>query len=60
MSKIDSWRAEFLLPMAGVFVVLLGILMLLSWFPAAHIRRQMMGMEPKANRTRGPSARGAV
>lgn len=47
VSKIDSWRAEFLLPMAGVFVVLLGILMLLSWFPAAHIRRQMMGMEPK-------------
>lgn len=33
--------------MAGVFVVLLGILMLLSWFTAAHIRRQMMGMEPK-------------
>ena len=30
VSKIDSWRAEFLLPMAGVFVVLLGILMLLS------------------------------
>ncbi|MGS5223681.1 sensor histidine kinase DpiB, partial [Escherichia coli] len=47
VSKIDSWRAEFLLPMAGVFVVLLGILMLLSWFLAAHIRRQMMGMEPK-------------
>lgn len=40
VSKIDSWRAEFLLPMAGVFVVLLGILMLLSWFLAAHIRRQ--------------------
>ncbi|KIO38419.1 hypothetical protein SU67_24970, partial [Escherichia coli O139:H28 str. E24377A] len=38
---------SFLLPMAGVFVVLLGILMLLSWFLAAHIRRQMMGMEPK-------------
>ncbi|HHC4984917.1 TPA: sensor histidine kinase DpiB [Escherichia albertii] len=47
VSKIDSWRAEFLLPMAGVFVLLLGILMLLSWFLAAHIRRQMMGMEPK-------------
>ncbi len=27
--------------------MLLGILMLLSWFLAAHIRRQMMGMEPK-------------
>ena len=30
VSKIDSWRAEFLLPMAGVFVVLLGILMFSS------------------------------
>ncbi|EGL4243919.1 sensor histidine kinase DpiB [Salmonella enterica] len=47
VSKIDSWRLDFLLPMAGVFVLLLVVLMLLSWFFAAHIRRQMLGMEPK-------------
>ena len=47
ISKIDSWRSEFLLPMAGVFILLLLVLMLLSWFFAAHIRRQMLGMEPK-------------
>lgn len=47
ISKIDSWRSDFLLPMAGVFIVLLLVLMLLSWFFAAHIRRQMLGMEPK-------------
>ncbi|HAU5677675.1 TPA: sensor histidine kinase DpiB [Citrobacter freundii] len=47
ISKIDSWRSDFLLPMAGVFILLLLILMLLSWFFAAHIRRQMLGMEPK-------------
>ncbi|HCB4367946.1 TPA: sensor histidine kinase DpiB [Salmonella enterica] len=47
VSKIDSWRLDFLLPMAGVFVLLLLVLMLLSWFFAAHIRRQMLGMEPK-------------
>ncbi|EMM0436310.1 sensor histidine kinase DpiB [Citrobacter freundii] len=46
-SKIDSWRSDFLLPMAGVFILLLLVLMLLSWFFAAHIRRQMLGMEPK-------------
>ncbi|SUG48873.1 sensor kinase [Salmonella enterica subsp. arizonae] len=32
VSKIDSWRLDFLLPMAGVFVLLLMVLMLLSWF----------------------------
>ncbi|BBV46848.1 sensor histidine kinase DpiB [Citrobacter portucalensis] len=47
ISKIDSWRSDFLLPMAGVFILLLLVLMLLSWFLAAHIRRQMLGMEPK-------------
>lgn len=47
ISKIDSWRTDFLLPMAGVFILLLLVLMLLSWFFAAHIRRQMLGMEPK-------------
>lgn len=47
VSKIDSWRLDFLLPMAGVFILLLVVLMLLSWFFAAHIRRQMLGMEPK-------------
>lgn len=47
ISKIDSWRSDFLLPMAGVFILLLLLLMLLSWFFAAHIRRQMLGMEPK-------------
>ena len=47
ISKIGSWRSDFLLPMAGVFILLLLVLMLLSWFFAAHIRRQMLGMEPK-------------
>lgn len=47
ISKIDSWRSDFLLPMAGVFILLLLVLMLLSWFFAVHIRRQMLGMEPK-------------
>ena len=47
ISKIDSWRSDFLLPMAGVFILLLLVLMLLSWLFAAHIRRQMLGMEPK-------------
>ncbi|RVR95089.1 sensor histidine kinase DpiB [Citrobacter freundii] len=47
ISKIDSWRSDFLLPMAGVFILLLLVLMLLSCFFAAHIRRQMLGMEPK-------------
>ncbi|MFG6655580.1 sensor histidine kinase DpiB [Scandinavium sp. M-37] len=47
VSKIDSWRLDFLLPMAGVFVLILIILLLLSWLFAAHIRRQMMGMEPR-------------
>ncbi|BBV41931.1 sensor histidine kinase DpiB [Citrobacter portucalensis] len=47
ISKIDNWRSDFLLPMAGVFILLLLVLMLLSWFFAAHIRRQMLGMEPK-------------
>lgn len=46
ISKIDSWRSDFLLPMAGVFILLLLVLMLLSWLFAAHIRRQMLGMEP--------------
>lgn len=47
ISKIDSLRSDFLLPMAGVFILLLLVLMLLSWLFAAHIRRQMLGMEPK-------------
>lgn len=47
VSKIDSWRLDFVLPMAGVFVLLLLLLMLLSWLFASHIRRQMLGMEPK-------------
>ena len=57
VSKIDSWRAEFLLPMAGVFVVLLGIAVVVpgSAYPSAND-----GHGAKANRTRGPSARGAV
>ncbi len=47
VSKIDSWRLDFLLPLAGVFVLILLILLLLSWLFAAHIRRQMLGMEPR-------------
>lgn len=37
VSKIDSWWVEFLLLMVGVFVVLLGILMLLLWFLVVYI-----------------------
>ncbi|MCE0825008.1 sensor histidine kinase DpiB [Buttiauxella sp. A2-C2_NF] len=47
VSKIDSWRLDFLLPLAGVFVVILIVLMLLSWLFSSHIRRQMLGMEPR-------------
>lgn len=47
VSRIDSWRLDFLLPLAGVFVLILIILLLLSWLFAAHIRRQMLGMEPR-------------
>ncbi|HEY3591617.1 MAG TPA: sensor histidine kinase DpiB [Buttiauxella sp.] len=47
VSKIDSWRLDFLLPLAGVFIVILIILLLLSWLFANHIRRQMLGMEPR-------------
>lgn len=32
ISKIDSWRSDFLLPMAGVFILLLLVLMLLSGY----------------------------
>lgn len=46
VSKIDSWRLDFLLPLAGVFVFILIVLLLLSWLFASHIRRQMLGMEP--------------
>lgn len=47
VSKIDSWRLDFLLPLVGVFILILVILLLLSWFFAAHIRKQMLGMEPQ-------------
>lgn len=47
VSKIDSWRLDYLLPLAGVFVLILIILLLLSWLFATHIRRQMLGMEPR-------------
>lgn len=47
VSKINSWRLDFLVPLAGVFIVILIILMLLSWAFTVHIRRQMLGMEPQ-------------
>ncbi len=46
VSKIDS-AAGLLITDGGVFVLLLVVLMLLFRFFAAHIRRQMLGMEPK-------------
>lgn len=46
VSKIDSWRLDFLLPMAGFCPVAGGINAAFTVF-AAHIRRQMLGMEPK-------------
>ena len=47
VSKINSWRLDFLVPLARVFIVILIILMLLSWAFTVHIRRQMLGMEPQ-------------
>lgn len=47
VSRIDGWRLAFLLPMAGVFALILLVLLLLSWLFSAHIRRQMLGMEPR-------------
>ncbi|MEA0983857.1 sensor histidine kinase DpiB, partial [Salmonella enterica subsp. enterica serovar Enteritidis] len=47
VSKIDSWRLHFLLPMAGVFVLFLVVLMLHPWCFAADIRRQILVMYPK-------------
>ncbi|WP_227736220.1 sensor histidine kinase DpiB [Yersinia proxima] len=47
ISKIDHWRLIYLLPLTHSFILVLGVLLLLSWLFAHHIRRQMMGMEPK-------------
>ncbi len=57
VSKIDSWRAEFLLPMAGVFVVLLGIPDVAVVVPGSAYPSADDGHGAKANRTRGPSAK---
>lgn len=47
VSRIDGWRLAFLQPLAGVFALILLVLLLLSWLFSAHIRRQMLGMEPR-------------
>ncbi len=47
ISKIDHWRLVYLLPLTHSFLIVLAVLLLLSWQFANHIRRQMMGMEPK-------------
>jgi two-component system, CitB family, cit operon sensor histidine kinase CitA len=47
ISKIDHWRLSYLLPLTHSFAIILGMLLLFSWLLTYHIRRQMMGMEPK-------------
>lgn len=47
ISKIEHWRLSYLTPLTSSFVVVLIALLLLAWLFANHIRRQMMGMEPK-------------
>ncbi|MDR0805564.1 MAG: sensor histidine kinase DpiB [Enterobacteriaceae bacterium] len=45
-SKIDMWRSNQILPLTSILLLILFILILLSWQFSAHIKKQMMGMEP--------------
>lgn len=45
-SKIDMWRSSQILPLTTALLLILFILILLSWQFSAHIKKQMMGMEP--------------
>lgn len=47
ISKIDHWRLSYLTPLTSYFVIILITLLFLAWLFSNHIRRQMMGMEPK-------------
>lgn len=44
-SKIEGWRQDFILPVAGAFAAMLFLLLLLWWLFAAYLRRRMLGME---------------
>lgn len=47
LSKVEQWRSNYTTQIAYICVFILFVLMLLSWLFTRHIRRQMMGMEPK-------------
>lgn len=44
-SKIEGWRRDFILPVAGAFAAMLLLLLLLWWLFAAYLRHRMRGME---------------
>lgn len=47
ISKIDHWRMTYIFPIIMFFGVMLVLLSFFSWWFSIHIKRQMMGMEPK-------------
>ena len=59
ISKIDSWRSDFLLPMAGVFILLLLVLMLLSGFRCPYSSADV-GYGTETNCAGGTSAGSVV
>lgn len=44
-SKIEGWRRDFILPVAGAFAAMLFLLLMLWWLFAAYLKRRMRGME---------------
>lgn len=44
-SKIEGWRLDFILPIAGAFASILFLLLLLWWLFSTYLRRRMRGME---------------
>lgn len=47
LSKIDNWRMLYSMPIMAIFITLLALLSFCSWRFSIHIKRQMLGMEPK-------------
>nr|WP_281350984.1 sensor histidine kinase DpiB [Budvicia diplopodorum] len=45
-SKIDMWRSSQIIPLTSVLILILFVLIFFSWRFSAHIKKQMMGMEP--------------
>lgn len=45
-SKIDMWRSNQIFPLTSVLLIILFMLIFFSWQFSAHIKKQMMGMEP--------------